>query len=248
MIVSFNKEQLSTMLREMVVKIKTEEDPLELNEIRRIFRKNVPITMRSYMAAYILKQFVQNGGRWGGGRQGGGESGRSKKERETRGGRMSAAEPKKGRLEKPRTESGETEGEKAREKRPQNRIPLDEALSTTLFLSIGRNRRVFPRDLVALISHAADIDRERIGDIRVLDNYSFVQLLSEDTDAIIAALDGYEYRGRKLSVSYSRKKDEDDDSDVFGVTAEPDTGIPEEAADKPDAEDTGFSGEEPERE
>ncbi len=188
-IVPFNKEQIAVMLQEMAVKIKTEEDILELKEIGRVFRKNVPITMRTYMAAYILKQFSRDGRRMDSG-----ESGRSKREREHG-------------------------GEKLREKRPRNRVPLDEALATTLFFSIGRNRRVFPRDIVALISHAANIDRERIGDIRVLDNYSFVQLLSEDTDAIISALDGYEYRGRKLSVSYSRKKD-DDDGDISDETAE----------------------------
>lgn len=233
MVVSFNKEELSAMLQEMVVRIKTEEDILELKEIGRIFRKNVPLTMRSYMAAYLLKQLSLNGGgrqnggrnngrrqdssRYDSSRQDGREQSRQKKEREPRGGRAGESAGTGS------SSAGNMGAEKTREKKPQVRIPLDEALSTTLFLSVGRNRRVFPRDLVALISHAANIDRERIGDIRVLDNYSFVQLLSEDTDGIIAALDGSDYRGRKLSVSYSRKKEEDDD--IPGSVEQPETDV-----------------------
>ena len=52
------------------------------------------------------------------------------------------------------------------------------------------------------------MERNRIGEIRVLDNYSFVQFYSEDCDTVIKTLDGYTYRGRKLTVSYSKKKSE----------------------------------------
>ena len=47
----------------------------------------------------------------------------------------------------------------------------------------------------------------------MLANYSFVQLFKEDADKAINALNGYEYRGRKLSVSYSRQKDIDSTDD-----------------------------------
>jgi hypothetical protein len=79
-----------------------------------------------------------------------------------------------------------------------------------MFVGIGRTRRVFPRALVGLLIGVAGLDRERIGDIRVLANYSFVQLFTEDADKAINALNGYDYRGRKLSVSYSRQKEEGD--------------------------------------
>jgi len=54
----------------------------------------------------------------------------------------------------------------------------------------------------------AQIEREHIGEIRVLDNYSFVQVLTDDAEAVISALNESEYRGRKLAVSYSRKREE----------------------------------------
>ena len=91
---------------------------------------------------------------------------------------------------------------------PHPRVQIDESLAATIFISIGRNRRVYPRDLVGLLVSVAGLDRDRIGDIRVLANYSFVQLFKDDTEKAIAALNGYDYRGRKLAVSFSRQKDD----------------------------------------
>ena len=62
--------------------------------------------------------------------------------------------------------------------------------------------------LLGLLISVAGIDRDRIGDIRVLANYSFVQLFAEDAEKAINVINGYDYRGRKLAVSYSRQKDE----------------------------------------
>ncbi|MCQ2590877.1 MAG: hypothetical protein MJ179_10675, partial [Treponema sp.] len=43
---------------------------------------------------------------------------------------------------------------------------------------------------------------------KVLANYSFVQLYTEDAQTAIDKLNGYDYRGRKLAVSYSHQKEE----------------------------------------
>ena len=61
---------------------------------------------------------------------------------------------------------------------------------------------------MGLIASVSGLERERIGDIKVLDNYSFVQLYIEDADKVIASLNQYNFRGRPLTVSYSRKKEE----------------------------------------
>ena len=63
--------------------------------------------------------------------------------------------------------------------------------------------------MVGLLISVAGLERDRIGDIRVLANYSFIQLFSEDSEKVIKALDGYDYRGRKLAVSYSKQKAEE---------------------------------------
>jgi hypothetical protein len=80
---------------------------------------------------------------------------------------------------------------------------------------------VFPRDLVGLLVSVAGLERERIGEIRVLANYSFIQLFTEDCEKAISALNGYDYRGRKLSVSYSRQKGEEEAESETEESSEP---------------------------
>lgn len=111
-----------------------------------------------------------------------------------------------------RRERGESQ-KKERQAEPRTRVAeprpsLPDDVSTTLFVSVGRNRRVYPRDLIGLILQTTGIDRDHVGEIRVLDNYSFVQVITEDADKIIEMLNETEYRGRKLTVSHSKKRED----------------------------------------
>jgi hypothetical protein len=257
---NLNEDQILAFLKDAVDKIRTEEDPLELNLYRRLFRKAVPLTLRAYFTAYLLKE-INNGkmpARFGSparsdrsgrqdrqGRQGRGE-GRAESRGEAKGGRESGRENARGtgeRLEDSRRgKSGESrrserterterpEGRQAEAKsEPRNILPDD--VATTLFVSIGRNRRVYPRDLIGLIMQNVEIEREHIGDIRVLDNYSFVQIVNEDAEKVIAALNEFEYRGRKLAVSFSRKRDADVPTDSAQEQSLPESDeIPESEA------------------
>ena len=120
-----------------------------------------------------------------------------------------------------------TTTEAAAEERPHHpRVEIDPDKATSIFISIGKNRRVYPRDLVGLIVAVGGIDRERIGDIKVLANYSFVQLYTEDCQTVIDKLNGYDYRGRKLAVSFSRQKS---DAEEAG-SAEEEAPLAEETA------------------
>ncbi len=76
----------------------------------------------------------------------------------------------------------------------------------SLFVGIGRNRKVFPKDLIHLFINTGKISREQIGDIKILDNYSFMSISKSAADSAIDNLDGIDYRGRKLIVNYARKK------------------------------------------
>ncbi len=67
---------------------------------------------------------------------------------------------------------------------------------------------MYPRDIISLIIQNTGIEREHIGEIRVLDNYSFVQVLTIDAEKVIETMNEVEYRNRKISVSYSRKREE----------------------------------------
>ncbi|MCL6323601.1 RNA-binding protein, partial [Pectobacterium atrosepticum] len=58
-----DEEQLISSLKDLIEAIKTQENPEELNLYRRIFKKAVPLTMRSYVAAYLIKQAGIGGSR-----------------------------------------------------------------------------------------------------------------------------------------------------------------------------------------
>ncbi len=137
------------MIRQILKRIKEEENPEDLNQYRNIIRKNVPLTLRSYFSAYLFKQSLA--------------------------------------------------GEKRKKK--SSKI-------TKLFLSMGKNRRVFPRDLIQLFMDRLKAERSQIHDIKVLDNYSFVEIDSSLGERAIKELSGIEFKGRKLAVNYARKRED----------------------------------------
>jgi hypothetical protein len=137
------------MIRQILRRIKEEEDPDVLNRYRSIIRKNVPLTLRSYFTAYMLKQSLS--------------------------------------------------GEKRKKQ---------SAKITKLFLSMGKNRRVFPRDLIQLFMDRLKAERSQIHDIKVLDNYSFMEVDSSLADRAIKELSGIEFKGRNLAVNYARRRED----------------------------------------
>ena len=142
-----NKDILKGMLKNFIKKIREEEDPEELNSYKKIIKRYVPITLRTYLSAYMLKEIAGKD---------------TPKERDYK----------------------------------------------TLFVSVGKNRRVFPKDLSRLFSGSLKIDRSRIGGIKVLENYSFIDIPSNLSEQAIEKLNGVDFRGRKITVNYARKKEE----------------------------------------
>ncbi|MDR2160143.1 MAG: DbpA RNA binding domain-containing protein [Treponema sp.] len=174
----FDKEKTKKNIALIVEQIKNEADPELLNQYRSLFRKEVSLFHRSYTAAYLLMLYDQ--GRLRG--QGGGYRDRSGQGRGARSARTT---------EEPRTEK---------------QYPLPDEESRRLFISIGRNRHVFPREILGLINSGTAVAKEDIGAIRILDNYSFVQVRSTVADTIIEALNGKSFRGRTLSVNYAHSR------------------------------------------
>ncbi len=211
-----DEEKAAEFLENAVEKILTEEDIDTLVELGKLFKKNVPLSRRKYVIAYMLKESLKHFHSFGrGGRNNRNDSRRNrdfKNEYKTE-------------YRQP-VEGAATEAEE----RPRHpRVEIDPDKATSIFVSIGKNRRVYPRDLVGLIVAVGGIDRERIGDIKVLANYSFVQLYTEDCQTVIDKLNGYNYRGRSLAVSFSRQKSDAEGSEIAGD---------EDAASQTDYEET----------
>ncbi|GHV93648.1 RNA-binding protein [Spirochaetia bacterium] len=248
----FDKEKNRKKISLMLEKIKTEVDPHLLNEYRSLFKKEVSFFRRSWMAAYLLmlsdqgqgntSRFDRNRDRYAG--QGGrntgekGDAGNGNSRSDYNRPDYSRAES---RIDQFRIDQSGTD--QPRTETP--RRPLPEEESRRLFISIGRNRRVFPREILGLINAKTGVSRDDIGAIRILDNYSFVQVRDSVADEIIEALNGKPFRGRTLSVNYARaRRDEEDreeDSPVAGDSAA--EGNAGDAADDVPADDSGEYGE-----
>jgi ATP-dependent RNA helicase DeaD len=78
---------------------------------------------------------------------------------------------------------------------------------TKLFVSIGKNRKVFPKDLSKLFAHELNMDMKEVGAIKVLDSYSFVDIPSDKGQKAIDKLNGTMFKGRKITVNFARRRD-----------------------------------------
>ena len=232
-----NEAQLEDFLKNATDKVRTSENVDLLSDLNKLFKKNVPLTVRKYVIAYLLKEALKHYHPFNNRRDRFERNDRNdRNERNGRNNRQERNNFRQERTERP-AETTETPAaiEEERPRHPRVEIPEDQA--TSIFISIGKNRRVYPRDLVGILIAIAGIDRERIGDIKVLANYSFVQLYTEDAQTAIDKLNGYDYRGRKLAVSYSRQKSDAEAE----ATADTET-----AADEEVVSQTEYSAEEAE--
>lgn len=176
-----NEADVRAFLATVMDTIKQDGNPEVLNHYRSLFRKQVPFFMRSYVSAYLIQQALEGLGK--GRRPFKNRRGLSEAQKTPRNGAGFEPEQKK-----------------------QN-IPEEE--SAHIFISIGRNRRVFPREILSLILSETDVKKEDIGLIRILDNYSFVQVRKEWAETIINTLNGKIFKGRPLMVNHARSRTEE---------------------------------------
>ena len=232
-----DEEKAAEFLENAVEKITTEEDIDTLVELAKLFKKYVPLTRRKYVIAYMLKESLKHFHSFGRGS-------RNARNNDRRSGRDFKNDYKSDYKNNYKSEykASETASTETEERPHHPRVEIDPDKATSIFISIGKNRRVYPRDLVGLIVAVGGIDRERIGDIKVLANYSFVQLYTEDCQTVIDKLNGYDYRGRKLAVSFSRQKNDADSEKTAAVTEADD--YSEEAASQIPAEEAPAMSEE----
>ena len=180
-----NEEHLRNKIRCLLDEIKNEADPVVLNRCRSIFRQEVSFFHRSYMAAYLL--LLSEG---------------AVEKKQSTGSNRPGKRKEEGRKLFRSGINAETETTRV----------LNEEESVQLFLSIGRNRKVYPREILALIMARAKVNRDDIGIIRILDNYSFIQVRNTISDPVIQALNGHVFRGRTLTVNYARAKREGEEA------------------------------------
>jgi hypothetical protein len=210
MSVRIDKEKTRKTIALVLDKIRTEADPWLLDEYQKLFKKEISLFHRSKVAAYLLLLCDQ------------GKSLRWTERNPLRRGKDDR---------RPAEDNAFREGVSKEDASSKEgiRYPMAESESLRLFFSVGRSRRVFPREILGLINTKTAIAREDIGAIRILDNYSFVQVRDTVAEKIIDALNGMDFRGRPLTVNYARsRRDEEDGTAGDEDSSEKDDEHPEE--------------------
>jgi len=172
------KEKAKRNLEVILEKIHSDIDIAQLQEYHKLYKKEVSFFRRSWAAAWLFMYYDK---------------------RETP---APQARPDKIQDKKNQKPAAEKQGAE----RQSIEVNLSEEESKRLFISIGKNRKLFPREVIGLIMSKTTTPREDIGLIRILDNYSFVQVRDIRAEEIIKTLTGVKFRGRTLTVNYAKPK------------------------------------------
>jgi len=197
-----DKEKTKKTVSLILEKVANEADLQLLSEYNSLFKKEVSFFRRSWAAAYLLmlcdqgKLHIPGAGKAA--------------HRKAKGERFSNGDSNTSGVA-----SSGAAGNGVASTEGTQRYPLSDEESVKLFFSAGRSRRIFPREILGIINTKTAIAKEDIGAIRILDNYSFVQVRDTVAPKIIEALNGVSFRGRALTVNYAKsRKNGEDENDL----------------------------------
>lgn len=179
---------------EALAEVRAAGDVALLQECRSIFRQRVPLNLRAYVAAALALKCagtVKTKDKF---------SRRSPSGKDAHQKRSGSDEGKVGRQAE-KSNAPEREPRAVRENRYRGE-------GVTIFVSAGRRQRFYARIAIKLLLDIPGVADEQIGDIRTMDNYSFIVIDPAVEDAVIALLDGYDFKGRTLAANRARKRGE----------------------------------------
>lgn len=162
-------------------KTKADPNPDELESLKKLIKKNVPFMLRGYFTAYLLREILQAN--------------------------TPKRAPRSTQARTTKTESPAEKKEKAPAAPPKEREEraLPEG-ARTLYLNIGKMKRLYTKELSQIIQDELGIERDEIYSIRIHDKYSFISMSEANCEKAIATLNGKEIKGRTASITYSNKE------------------------------------------
>ena len=193
-----DKEKARVNLIEILDRMQNNTDAALLHEYYKLFKKEVSFFKRSYTAAWLFMNYDEK------------ETPSFRSDNtfiNNKKLKKKKAAPKNAAEQKPDNEIA------ASDSNDKTVISLSEEESKRLFISIGKTRRLFPREIISLLISKTSAAREDIGSIRILDNYSFVQVRDTKADEIIEKLTGLKFRGRTLTVNFAKPKSGETDTE-----------------------------------
>ena len=242
------------LLEEFERHIRDNTDLDRLKMIRRQIRKALPLSVRAYLPAYLLREAVGAGvPRAASGRDRSAPTGRTAKAPAAQAkapaaqAKAPAAQAKapaaqvKAPAAQARAPAAQARAPAAKQSsaapasgtlrapEPARRVPeapasvaADASLAPTsaeppaasagdsdmarLFVSVGRSRRVSRQMLTDLFVVKLDLPHDQIGEVRVLDNFSFIEVPATIAQSAIDRITGETLNGRRVNVDYARSK------------------------------------------
>ncbi len=200
------------LLEEFERHIRDSADLERLKVIRRQIRKALPLSVRAYLPAYLLREAVGAGVPQA-------ASGRDRPAPAARTAKPPAAQPSS--TTAPSAKPGAAE---AARRAPDTPAPVKAAATdepmpadtpdapagnsdmARLFVSVGRSRRVSRQMLTDLFVVKLDLPQDQIGEVRVLDNFSFIEVPAAVAQSAIDRITGETLNGRRVNVDFARSK------------------------------------------
>lgn len=75
-----------------------------------------------------------------------------------------------------------------------------------LFLTVGRMDQLTPKQLMQFFNKTANVNREDVGDIDILDKFTFVDVYEGAAESILKGSKGKRLAGRRINIEISKKK------------------------------------------
>ena len=76
----------------------------------------------------------------------------------------------------------------------------------TIFINVGKNRRLYSKDIAGMILSSKVAEKSDLKRIRVCDSYSFIDVTSSKAEAIIGVINNVTFKGKKLNADYAKKQ------------------------------------------
>lgn len=88
----------------------------------------------------------------------------------------------------------------------ENDIATTSTNAIRLFLTVGRIDKLNPKELLQFFNENANVNREDVGDIDILEKFTFVNVSEKVVDSIIKNCSGKKLCGRRLNVEEAKRK------------------------------------------
>lgn len=202
------------LLEEFERHIRDNTDLERLKVIRRQIRKALPLSVRAYLPAYLLREAVGAGVPQA-------ASGRDRPAPAARTAKPPAAKPSSATAPPGKPVAAEAARRAPDTPAPATAAPTDaptpadapdapagnsDSDMARLFVSVGRSRRVSRQMLTDLFVVKLDLPQDQIGEVRVLDNFSFIEVPTAVAQSAIDRITGETLNGRRVNVDFARSK------------------------------------------